>query len=83
MPRRILPHRVLAACGGAALFVGALLAASVALAQYNPHPRIYLTPERIQRIRTQHWQAGSYEWGQLMTAAARTDLDGAKAQALA
>lgn len=60
-----------------------MLMASTAVAQYVAHPRIYLTPERIDRIRTQHWQANSYEWEQLQDAIARSDLDGAKAQALA
>lgn len=83
MPRRILFPRVLTACAGACVLLAGLGAATAALAQYNPHPRIYLTPEKVQRIRTQHWQAGSYEWGRLMAAAAREDLDGAKAQALA
>ena len=73
--RRILVSLVL----GSAL----LLIAASAWAQYNPHPRIWLTPERIDRIRIHHWQADSYEWDKLMDCAARSDIDGAKAQALA
>ena len=60
-----------------------LLFALPAAAEYADHPRIYLTPARIARIQTQHWQGDSYEWGKLMTCAARSDMDGVRAQALA
>ena len=40
--------------------------AGLAFAQYNPHPRLYATPERIERMRVHHWQADSYEWGKLI-----------------
>ncbi len=59
------------------------LFASPLSAQYADHPRIYLTPERIARIQTQHWQANSFEWEKLMVCADRSDMDGARAQALA
>ncbi|MBN2170046.1 MAG: heparinase II/III family protein [Candidatus Krumholzibacteriota bacterium] len=63
-------------------FLLLLLWPAASLADLNPHPRIWLDAERLQRIRTHHWQAGSYEWDKLMDCAARTDMDGAKAQAL-
>ena len=80
MSRRIRTHRVSILVGLTLLL---LMSASSAMAQYVAHPRIYLTPERLDRIRTHHWQAYSYEWDKLMDTVARHDIDGVKSQALA
>ena len=51
-------------------------------ADYNDHPRIMLTPERITRAYNQHYLADSYEWQQLIRGADRnSDMDAARAQA--
>ena len=81
MPRRIRTHRVSLIAGLVVLLLFG--AAATAFAQYGAHPRIYLTPERLDRIRTQHWQGESYEWERLMITADRSDIYGAKARALA
>ncbi len=79
MPRRNRTHPILVMAGLALLL---LLSASSALAQYGAHPRIHLTPERLDRIRTIHWQANSYEWDRLLYAAQAHDIQAVKAQAL-
>ncbi|MCP4545709.1 MAG: hypothetical protein GY835_04470 [bacterium] len=82
MPGRIQSHTTLSIL----ILLGILLFAASASATAVPnteHPRIYLTQERIDRIRTQHWGANSFEWTELMQVTARTDIDGIKAQALA
>lgn len=67
---------------GINLIVLLLLMCIAAIAQYNPHPRIMLTPSRIARIQAQHYAVNSYEWQQLINAGAnRTDLDGARSKA--
>ena len=76
-------HRAPSRAIGWALLVAVLLCAAPLRAEYASHPRIYLTRERIERIRTQHLAANSYEWRQLMKCAARSDMDGVQAQALA
>ena len=58
-----------------------LTISSTVRADYNVHPRILLTPERITRIQTQHYSADSYEWQQLLRGASRSDMDAARAQA--
>ncbi len=47
-----------------------------------PHPRLYLTTDRLARIRAQHLAVNSYEWRQLTAVAGRNDLDGVRAQSL-
>mgnify|MGYP003967030575 CR=1 FL=1 len=59
--------------------------ASFATAQeydFNDHPRLYLTPERIERAYNQHYLPDSYEWGKLNDLANRSNWEGAKGNAL-
>jgi len=65
---------------GAAFLIGIT---SVAQTQtFNPHPRLFLTPERIERIQTQHIAGDSYEWRQVQRCADRNSIDGAVAKAM-
>ena len=73
-------HRL--AARAAALAGLSLLFALPLRAGYAEHPRIYLTPERIDRIELLHHAGNSYEWNQLLLCASRTDMDGARAKAL-
>jgi len=50
--------------------------------EFVDHPRLFLTPERIERIQTQHITTDSYDWQRTLACASRSDIDGAVAKAM-